>query len=377
MPPHKPSEIPIAREPSPLPTRVFVDLTHVGRHVTGIERVAIEQFEKVDLAGAELSMVRARGVASMIFKQQILLPLLAILYPRARFVFPGFPPSPFFSLIADRAILYAHDTFLLTRRADLSLKARLYMAPQFALAVRRLKHFFVNSEKTAGELRGYVRDDASIGLYRPMVANPFELEATARGEMPPKPSPLKLVSMGTVEPRKNYGAALAILDEIRARFDRDAELHIVGRAGWGDVGAGIARHRSIVVHGYLPADRVKAVLESADIYLCTSHDEGLGLPLLEAQFAGLPIVAPDQAVFREVLAESGTFIATNDPAGAASAIVDLMAQPDWRGRQAMAATSNVLRWNAMAERDLVDARSAFSCNRRGQGEASVVAEGSV
>ncbi len=162
MPLHNSSEAPIAREPSQQPTRVFIDLTHVGRHVTGIERVAIEQFEKVEFAGAELSMIRARSVVSMIFKQQILLPLLAILYPRARFVFPGFPPSPFFSLIVERVTLYVHDTFLLTRRADLSTKARLYMAPQFALAVHRLKHFFVNSEKTAGELRNYVRDDADI-----------------------------------------------------------------------------------------------------------------------------------------------------------------------------------------------------------------------
>ena len=54
------------------------------------------------------------------------------------------------------------------------------MAPQFALAVRRLKYFFVNSEKTAGELRNYVRSDASIQLYRPTVANHFGLETTAR-----------------------------------------------------------------------------------------------------------------------------------------------------------------------------------------------------
>ena len=119
---------------------------------------------------------------------------------------------------------------------------------------------------------------------------------------------MKLVSLGTVEPRKNYQAAVAVLDSIRARLDAAAELHIIGRAGWGDAGAAIASHPGVVVHGYLPADGVKRVLEAADVYLCTSHDEGLGLPLLEAQFAGLPIVAPDKPVFREVLAGSGTFI---------------------------------------------------------------------
>jgi glycosyltransferase involved in cell wall biosynthesis len=341
-------------------TRVFIDLTHVGRHVTGIERVAIEQFEKVHFSGAELTMIRARGVVSMILKQQILLPLLALLYPRAQFAFPGFPPSPFFALIPGRTILYVHDTFLLTRRADLSTKARLYMAPQFAIAVRRLKRFFVNSEKTAGELAEHVRSDASILLYRPAVKNHFGLDASERFRSPAKPGPLKIVSMGTVEPRKNYAAALAILYEIRTRFDPDAELHIIGRAGWGHEGAAIAQHPGVTLHGYLAAADVKATLEAADIYLCTSHDEGLGLPLLEAQFSGLPIVAPDQPVFREVLADSGTFIRTDNAAGSANIIRTLISAPQWRQRCAEVSTRNVARWNDIAERDLCSVRMIFA-----------------
>ena len=340
--------------------RVFLDLTHVGRHVTGIERIAIEQFEKVAFEGAELQPVRARGVASMIFKQQIVLPLLALIHPRARFVFPGFPPSPLFAFFPNRVTLYVHDMFLLTRRCDLSTKARLYMAPQFRLAVRSLRHFFVNSEKTAAELKHYVRGDADIRLYRPSVANHFKLDAANRSLKPARPSPLKLVSLGTVEPRKNYQAAVAVLDSIRARLDAAAELHIIGRAGWGDAGAAIASHPGVVVYGYLPAEGVKRVLETADVYLCTSHDEGLGLPLLEAQFAGLPIVAPDKPVFREVLAGSGTFIEPRRADATADAIRDLIAPPNWRGQQAIAATSNIQRWNAVAGHDLAAARSAFS-----------------
>jgi glycosyltransferase involved in cell wall biosynthesis len=342
------------------PVRVFLDLTHVGRHVTGIERVAIEQFEKVAFEGAKLQPIKARGIASMIFKQQIVLPLLALIHPRARFMFPGFPPSPFFAFVADRVTLYVHDTFLLTRHGDLSAKARLYMAPQFRLAVRCLRHFLVNSEKTAAELKQHVPREADIRLYRPRLANHFKLDATDRRLKPAKPSPLKLVSLGTVEPRKNYQAAVAILDTIRARLDAAAELHIIGRAGWGDAGAPIASHPGVIVHGYLAPDGVKRVLEAADVYLCTSHDEGLGLPLLEAQFAGLPIIAPDKSVFHEVLAGSGTFIDPERPSAAADVVSDLIARPDWRGRETIAATSNVQRWNGIAEHDLAAARSLFS-----------------
>jgi glycosyltransferase involved in cell wall biosynthesis len=347
---------------------IFLDLTHIGRHVTGIERVAIEQFEKVDFEGAGVRAIKARGVAAMILKQQVLLPFLALVYPKARFIFPGFPPSPLFAFCARRVTLYVHDTFLLTRRADLSSKARLYMAPQFAFAVRRLKNFLVNSRKTAAELKPFTRADADIRLYRPSVANHFKLDASARSAMPAKPSPLRLVSLGTIEPRKNYKAAVAILDAVRSRFDAAAELHVIGRAGWGNEAEAVARHPGVVVHGYLPPEGVKRVLETAGVYLCTSHDEGLGLPLLEAQFAGLPVVAPDKPVFHEILGDSGTFIDTTDPEAAAEAVGDLISQSNWRQDQALAATRNVARWNKLAEQDLAAVRSAFAATLSAQTE---------
>ena len=43
------------------PNRVYLDLTHLGRHVTGIERVSIEQFEKVDFESADVIPVRSSG----------------------------------------------------------------------------------------------------------------------------------------------------------------------------------------------------------------------------------------------------------------------------------------------------------------------------
>ena len=157
--------------------RVYLDLTHLGRHVTGIERVTIEQFEKVAFEGADVHHVRSKGVLTMILAQQLWLPLLALLHPRAIFVFPGFPPSPFFRLVRERVVMYVHDLFLLTRRQDLGRKAKLYMAWPFGVAVKGLKHFLVNSEKTRAELEPFVSADADIGLYRPAVRNVFALSS--------------------------------------------------------------------------------------------------------------------------------------------------------------------------------------------------------
>ena len=344
----------------PQKTRVYLDLTHLGRHVTGIERVSIEQFEKVAFDGAEIVPVRSSGLVSMIFRQQVWLPLLALLHPKARFVFPGFPPSPLFTFARERVTLYVHDTFLITRSSDLSSKARLYMAPQFKIAVTRLKHFFVNSEKTNSDLLLCAASDAVIRIYRPAVANPFKLSAANRSSLPVKPQPLRLVSLGTIEPRKNYAASLAILKALRRDCDASTELHIIGRAGWGDDATRIAKAPGVTVHGYLASEDVKRVMETSDVYLCTSHDEGLGLPLLEAQFSGLPVVAPDQTVFREVLATSGTFIDPANAKASAAAIIALMSELEWRTTHARTATANVERWNSEAARDLSAAKTTFA-----------------
>ena len=97
----------------------------------------------------------------------------------------------------------------------------------------------------------------------------------------------------------------------------EATLHVVGRVGWGGEADRLRDRPGVVLHGYQEADRVRALLAGAHVFLSTSHDEGLGLPLLEAQYAGLPIVAPDKPVFREVLGASGHLV---DPAAGQRAV---------------------------------------------------------
>ncbi len=349
----------VAVKSSVEPTRVYLDLTHLGRHVTGIERVSIEQFEKQSFRGADLRPVRSHGVLSMIWRQQVMLPLLALLHPHALFVFPGFPPSPLFLLVRRRTLLYVHDLFLITRRQDLSLKAKLYMALPFRLAVKGLKYFMANSEKTRAELLAHAASDASVALYRPVVRNVFSLSSEGRAERSANPAPLRIIMVGTIEPRKNYAAALAIRAQLEQRGFAGCELHIVGREGWGDAMAALRADPNVRLHGYLSLADAKSVIEAADLYLCTSHDEGLGLPLIEAQFAGLPVVAPDTAVFREVLGVSGTFIDSADPAAAADRIAALLSTTGWRAASANLAEANAQRWNALAERDAARARGLF------------------
>jgi glycosyltransferase involved in cell wall biosynthesis len=93
------------------------------------------------------------------------------------------------------------------------------------------------------------------------------------------------------------------------------------------------------------------VVDTFDLFVCTSHDEGLGLPLLEVQYAGLPVAAPDLPVFREVLGESGWYIHPDRIETTARDLAERLRSDDWRRASARLGLANVERWNRSAERD--------------------------
>lgn len=329
---------------------IYVDHTHLGRHVTGLERITQELFSREALAPLNVVPVTSHGTAQMVATQTFGLPW-RLAMSSSILLCPGFPPSPLLRPFASRVLPYMHDDFLLTRRADLNARARLYMAAPFKLALRHYPSFLTNSDDTRRKLSAHCRSDATISLYRPPIRNVFDLQSRHRAERDARPQPLRLVTLGTVEPRKNFVAAAKIVEALRAQGFPGATLDIVGRQGWGDDWHQLKSSNGVTLHGYQPTERVRDILDAADAFICTSHDEGLGLPLLEAQYGGLPIIAPDAPVFREVLGESGIFIAPSDPAAAAAQIVATLTSAAWRAEHVTLAAQNLQRWNMLAASD--------------------------
>src|ERR1044071_4590019 len=85
--------------------RIYVDQSHVRRHVTGIERVAIDLFAPEALAPHDVRVIRSKGLAGMVVTQQLLLPLRGLMDQTALFVFPGFPPGPLSVALGKRCLI--------------------------------------------------------------------------------------------------------------------------------------------------------------------------------------------------------------------------------------------------------------------------------
>lgn len=132
--------------------------------------------------------------------------------------------------------------------------------------------------------------------------------------------------VGTLEPRKGHAQTLSAFEDLWAAGE-NVTLVIVGKLGWriDDLAERIRRHpeqgkRLFWLEGI--SDQYLDVLyKNAQFLIAASEGEGFGLPLIEAARRGLPLLARDLPVFREVAGEGAYFFPnTRDPADIANAI---------------------------------------------------------
>lgn len=125
--------------------------------------------------------------------------------------------------------------------------------------------------------------------------------------------------VGTVEPRKGHADALNAFESIWKNGE-SAALVIIGKQGWRieEFAMKIRSHPEFgrLLHWFDTAsdEELSLAYEKADVLLAASRGEGYGLPLIEAASHGLPIIARDIPVFREVAGDNPTYFDPHDPA---------------------------------------------------------------
>jgi glycosyltransferase involved in cell wall biosynthesis len=126
---------------------------------------------------------------------------------------------------------------------------------------------------------------AGIALPKPAAS------AEARRAEPPQGG--YFLSVGNVEPRKNYPGLLRAYARLRDRRPDAPPLRIVGHKAWGwpEAEAALARlglGDSVRFTDFLAADDLDAWLKGCTAFISSSLYEGWGLPLFEALAEGKP-----------------------------------------------------------------------------------------
>ncbi len=168
------------------------------------------------------------------------------------------------------------------------------------------------------------------------------------------PSPNYVLSLATLEPRKNLPGQLAAWERCISFIPDNVWLVVSGAQGKEHVFRD-TQIRSVPprVHftGYVPDEDLPALYTGATGFLYPSFYEGFGLPVLEAMSCGsVPIVSKTTAP-QELAGDAGIAVNPHDHDSIASAIVKVVKEVGRREELSRRATrrSSTFSWNRSAE----------------------------
>jgi glycosyltransferase involved in cell wall biosynthesis len=231
------------------------------------------------------------------------------------------------------------------------------------------------SASVAGEVRAWLTAQPDSSSTLPAI-HPWTLGADIAASLPSRGLPadaeelLKtlrgkdcFLMVGTIEPRKGHWQALDAFDLLWEEGS-EACLVIVGNEGWRGVPRDQARNLPEIVERLahhpeagrrlfwlqgVSDEYLDRIYQEANCLLAASLDEGFGLPLIEAARHGLPILARDIPVFREVAGDSAAYFAGQNGASLATSI-DLWLKDFHNGSHPKPDSMKWLSWAESAER---------------------------
>lgn len=132
-----------------------------------------------------------------------------------------------------------------------------------------------------------------------------------------------LLMVGTLEPRKGHAQVISAMEHLW-RQGSQARLVIVGKLGWkmDAMAKRLNEHAEQGQHLFwvegASDDMLAELYRTSSALVAASEGEGFGLPLIEAAQRGIPIIARDIPVFREVAGQHASFFSATDGEGLAT-----------------------------------------------------------
>lgn len=211
-------------------------------------------------------------------------------------------------------VLTVHD--LIFRRYPQHHKPlnRWYLNLTLPLYCRRATHIIAVSEQSKRDLISDYRitPEKITVIYEAADARfcPQSVEVVAavraRYHLPER----YVLSVGTIEPRKNLGRLLTAFERLYTEKLTDA-LVIVGKRGWlyDDFFAQLEQSpakRAVIFPGWVDDADLPGIYAGAQALALPSIFEGFGLPVLEAMGCGAPVVCSNSSSLPEVAGDPST-----------------------------------------------------------------------
>lgn len=139
-------------------------------------------------------------------------------------------------------------------------------------------------------------------------------------------SRVSFLSVSTIEPRKRQQQ---IFDAAKVLWDKGFDLNLifVGQTGWksehltNDIKQHDEYGQRLFLLQKVSDQHLNVIYKNSDCLIAASLNEGFGLPLIEAAFHGVPLIARDIPVFREVAGSGAYYFKGEDGLDLADTII--------------------------------------------------------
>lgn len=176
-------------------------------------------------------------------------------------------------------------------------------------------------------------------------------------------SPRYLLSLGSLEPRKNLPRLLAAWSRLKAELPADLSLVVTGSKGAPLVfkDSGISRiPDGVHFTGYARQEHLPALYSGALALVYPSLYEGFGLPPLEAMACGTPVITSNTTSLPEITAGAALLVDPLNEDDIAAAILRMVREEDLRRSLSARSLAHASRWTwdaaAAATRKVLEER---------------------
>ncbi|MEI7345168.1 glycosyltransferase family 4 protein [Dickeya chrysanthemi] len=282
---------------------MYVNTRNLLGHTTGVQRYTRKIVDYISTVGVRVEPIQPEnniyGMKGHLWEQFLLprkIALREILWS----------PCNTGPLLIKKQIVTIHDTVPFDHPEWLNKKFVAwyqFMQPRLA---KKVDHIITISEFSKERIMHHLRvPESKVSvIYNGVDVQSDSTTGTAQSGKPIIDAEY-LLSVGSLEPRKNIPRLINAFLRFRQESGSDIRLVIVGKKGvmrvFGDDGsAALADNDAVTFTGHVSDDELVSLYRHARGFCYPSMYEGFGLPPLEAMSYGLPVLTSDCSSMKEL-----------------------------------------------------------------------------
>ena len=247
-----------------------------------------------------------------------LLPLEAFFGRHDIYFFPDFVEYPHWT---GKSVIMIHDLSFLHVPQYVAKLNEIFLRYFVSVSAKRADHIIANSEYTKQDIINTykISEDRVTVAYPGVDRKKFKPASKSQIAKVKEKYGLKkpfILYLGTLEPRKNIVSILKAYASLENR--EDFNLVLAGKRGWmygelfeqvGELGI----EEDVVFTGFVADEDKPTLLSAAEVFVYPSFFEGFGMPVVEAQACGTPVITSNVTSLPEAGGEAALYVEPSLP----------------------------------------------------------------